>query len=142
MKEQTPTQRRFPSLLLIIVMFAALVFVTTNQRRQEQAVQAFGQPLFSHALPAGAALIQTDARRDNSGVVSAAMIIRSPDSQEELLAFFSDMDYPPFAEGEETRLQVQPLDDASLETLRRADVYEEGAQYWFIYLTSQPADGG
>ena len=37
-------------------------------------------------------------------------------------------------------LQARALDEASIETLKRADLYTAGADYWFIWLTSQAAE--
>ena len=36
-------------------------------------------------------------------------------------------------------LEVREADDSSLDALRQANLYEEGADYWFVYVTSAPA---
>ena len=141
MNEPMNTRQKLLRGALLAAVFAALLFTVLGQNRQRAQAQSFGRPLFEHPLPAGAQLLQSEAKRDDAGVMTAAMLISSPDSQQELSAFFSDVSYPPFEEGERTRLQVLPLDAASLETLRQAGLYQEGAQDWFIYLTSEPAAG-
>ena len=68
-----------------------------------------------------------------------ALLLRGATDEESLLAFYSDTDYPPAREGETVTLDVREADEASLDALRQAGLYEEGAEYWFVYVTSAPA---
>ncbi len=141
MREGISKKQIVVSLLGLAALIAVIAGVMIAQRRQEADALAFGEPLFTHALPQGAETVQQEARRDDAGVMTAAILLRwDGGTAEDLLAFYGDTDYPPFAPGEATRLQARALDEASIETLKRADLYTEGADYWFIWLTSQAAE--
>lgn len=139
MREGVSKKQIVLSLLGLAALIALIGALMVFQQGQKAEAVAFGEPLFAHALPSGAQVVQQEAKRDDAGVMTAAMLLRwDGGSAEELLAFYSDTTYPPFEEGQTTHLQTRPLDEASIETLKRADLYTEGADYWFIWLTSAP----
>ena len=128
------TAKRFLPLLIIIAVMAAFL---VPKRLQEQAANQFGEPLFSHALPDGAKLIQQDAAKDKEGGTTAALLLQTDLTKEELLDFYGDMTFAPAKEGQTVALQVKTLDEGSMQALRQAKLYEEGAQYRFVYLYSK-----
>ncbi len=128
------TAKRFLPLLIIIAVMAAFL---VPKRLQERAADRFGEPLFSHALPEGAKLIQQDAVKDKEGGTTAALLLQTDLSEEALLAFYGDVTYAPAGEGQTVTLQVKALDESSIQALKQAKLYEDGAQYLFLYLYSQ-----
>ncbi len=128
------TAKRFLPLILILVIMAAFLI---PKRLQERVAEQFGEPLFSHALPEGAKLIQQDAAKDDEGGTTAALLLQTDLTEEALLEFYSDMTYAPAKEGQSVTLKVKPLDENSIQALKQAKLYEEGAQYQFVYLYSK-----
>lgn len=126
-------------LAIIFGSLAVLWGVMLVQKDAKNKAEAFGEPLFTHTLPAGSALVTKEAKKDDAGVMTAALLLAfsQPTDEAALAAFYGDTAYPPFAAGETAQLAVKPLDDASLDALRQADIYEEGKTYWFVYLTSR-----
>ena len=127
------TAKRFLPLVLMIAIMAAFLL---PKRLQDRAANQFGEPLFSHTLPEGAKLIQKDAAKDDDGGTTAALLLQTDLSEGELLAFYSDSAYAPAAEGQTVTLKVKSLDENSIQALKQAKLYEEGAQYRFVYLYS------
>lgn len=128
------TAKRFLPLLIIIAVMAAFL---VPKRLQERAANQFGEPLFSHALPEGAKLIQQDAAKDKEGGTTAALLLQTDLTEEELLDFYGDRTYEAAKEGQAVTLQVKALDESSIQALKQAKLYEDGAQYWFVYLYSK-----
>ena len=126
-------KRLLPALLMILVL---AVFLLPGKLEERKANQ-FGEPLFSHTLPEGAELIQQDAGKTDDGSVMAAMILKTKMSSEELEAFYGDISYTPAEEGQAVTLNASPLDESSLAALKQAKLYEEGAVYQFVFLTSK-----
>lgn len=126
-------KRLLPALLMIVVL---AVFLLPGKLEERKANQ-FGEPLFSHALPEGAELIQQDAGKTDDGSVMAAMILKTKMSSEELEAFYGDISYTPAEEGQAVTLNASPLDESSLAALKQAKLYEEDAVYQFVFLTSK-----
>jgi len=126
-------KRLLPALLMIAVL---AVFLLPGKLEERKANQ-FGEPLFSHTLPEGAELIQQDAGKTDDGSVMAAMILKTKMSSEELEAFYGDISYTPAEEGQAVTLNASPLDESSLAALKQAKLYEEGAVYQFVFLTSK-----
>ena len=106
------------------------------QKMEERECERFAAPLFEHALPEGSYSVQTSSVRDNAGGTTAAIILGTQISEEELMAAYSDVEYAPAREGETVELAVKPLDDASIEALRSAGRYREEDSYYFIYIYS------
>ena len=122
-----------PVLLLLLVMAIFLI----PQKLEERAADAFGAPLFSHALPEDAVLIQQDAGKDDDGGMTAALLLQTDLSSEALEAFYADISYPPAEEGQTVTLQAKALDEASISALKQANLYTDGANYQFVYLYSK-----
>ncbi len=123
--------------LPLIVMIAILAFFLLPDKLAEKAAMEFGAPLFSHALPVGAKLIEHDAAKDEDGGTTAALLLRTDLSPEELQTFYGDASYLPAEEGQTVELSVKALDQGSLDALKQAKLYEEGAAYCFVYLYSK-----
>lgn len=126
-------KRLLPLVLMIAVMAAFLL----PKRLQDRAANQFGEPLFSHALPEGAELIQQDAGKNDDGSIMAAMILKTDLSSEELERFYGDVVYAPAKEGQTVTLSASALDDSSISALKQAKLYEEGASYQFVFLISK-----
>ena len=122
-----------PVLVLLLVMAAFLI----PKKLQQRAANAFGAPLFEHALPADTTLIQQDAAKDDDGGTTAALLLQTNLTSQELEAFYGDTDYPPAEEGQTVTLQAKALDDSSLAALKQAKLYTDGASYQFVYLYSK-----
>lgn len=126
-------RRLLPLVLMIAVMAAFLL----PKKLQERAANQFGEPLFSHALPEGAVLIQQDAGKNDDGSIMAAMILKTDMSSAELERFYGDILYAPAEEGQTVTLSASALDDNSISALKQAKLYEEGASYRFVFLISK-----
>lgn len=126
---------------MVAVLFAVLALVwgwmLLEKSREDQA-EAFAAPLWEHPLPAGMSLVVQDADQAD-GAVIGALLLRGETDEASLLEFYSDRDYPPAREGDQVELAIYPANESSLDALRQASLYEEGASYWFVYLTSTPA---
>ena len=97
----------------------------------------FGKPLFEHAIPEQSVLVSKDAARDTEGVVTAALLLQTDLSSEELEAFYADLDCPPAKDGQTVKLEAKPLSEADLDVLKQAKLYVEGASYQFVYVASK-----
>jgi len=126
-------KRLLPALLMVAVMAAFLL----PKKLQERAANAFGEPLFSHALPADSELIQSDSGKTDDGGVMAAILLKTDWDSASLEAFYSDISYPPAEEGQTVTLSAKPLDEASLDAMKQAKLYEDGASYQFVFLYSK-----
>lgn len=119
-----------------LVVFAALFLpgYFSDKRAEE-----FSDPLFNHEMPDDARLIQASAAENDDGSTSATIIMQTEWSEQEIFDHYSDTTYPPAAENDEVTFSVLPLDDASIEAVKQAGLYEEdGGDYWFVYLYSAP----
>ena len=130
-------REKLKSFLPLILMIAVLAAFLLPQKLEERACNAFGAPLFEHALPEGAKLVQQAAAKADDGTVTAAIILQTELTSEVLEVFYADRDYPPMEEGQTVTLSAKALDQASLDALKEADLYEEGASYQFVYLYSK-----
>ena len=126
-------KRMLPAVLMIVVMAAFLL----PGKLEDRVAEKFGEPLFSHALPNGAELIQNDAGKNDDGSIMAAMILKTDLSSDELEVFYGDTKYPPAKEGQTVILRCQPLDDNSITALKQAKLYEDGASYQFVFISSK-----
>lgn len=131
MKEKT---MRFMPLVLLLVLAAVLL---VPKWLEERACNAFAAPLYSHAVPEGAVLIEKAAAKDDDGGITAALLLETDLSSEELVQFYSDEDYPPAGEGQTVTLEAKELDESSIAAMKQAKLYEEGKQYQFVYLYSK-----
>ena len=120
------------------VMIAIFVVVGFGPRWMDSLVcNRFGRPLFDHALPAETVLVSKDAATDGEGVITAALLLQTDLSSEELEAFYADLNCPPAKEGQSVELSAKALAEEDLDVLKTAKIYVEGAQYQFVYVTSK-----
>lgn len=120
--------------LLVLVIFLGTIFVP--RWINQQACKAYAEPLFSHALPDGAKVVSTDAVKDDNGGITAAILMQTDLSQEELKAFYADLELEPAEEGHTVSLNVKTLSEEDLDVLKQAKLYEDGASYQFVYIYS------
>ena len=126
-------KRYWIAMALGLLVLAAVIL---PQRLAQRACDKFAEPLYAHALPEGSRLVQKSAVKGKDGDFTAALILATDLEREELVAFFADTDYPPAKKGQEVTLEAKPLDDNSLEALRKAGEQKEGETYWFVYIYS------
>lgn len=127
------SKKLLPLLLMLLILAAFLI----PKKLESRAANAFGEPLFSHALPEGAKLVQQDAAKDKEGGTTAALLLQTDLSSEALETFYADISYPPAKDGQTVTLSAKPLDDASISALKQAKLYEEGSNYQFLYIYSK-----
>lgn len=120
--------------LVLLLIFLAAIYVP--RWWNHQAAMRFGEQLFSHPLPENAEIVSTDGVKDEEGGYTAAILMKTDLTSEELEAFYADVDYAPAKEGQSIRLDAKALTEADLDVLKTAKLYEEGAQYQFIYIYS------
>ena len=126
-------KRYWIAIILITVLFAA---VAIPKRLDQKVCTRFAEPLYSHSLPEGAELVQQSSAKGKSGDFTAALILATNLTEQELLDYFGDMEYPPAKKGQTVTLHAKLLDDASLEALDKAGLRQEGKTYWFVYIYS------
>ncbi len=121
--------------LSIAVVWAFLI----PKALEKRACDRFAQPLFDHALPAGAELVQQSNVVDDGKGFTAALILGADTTEAELLAFYGDVDYAPGRDNyTEPTLTAAPLDEASLDALEQGGKRKAGTDYWFVYIYSAP----
>ena len=121
----------------LLALLAVLAVIWIPKKLEQRACDKFGAPLFTHALPENAVLVQESAVKDDDGGITAALLLQTDLSGEELKAFYSDTVYLPAEEGQTVTLEAKALDESSLEALKQAKLYEEGASYQFVYIYSR-----
>ena len=131
--------RRYAAMVAVLFVVLALIWGWMLwEKSQRDRAEAFAAPLWEHPLPAGMSLVVQDSDTAD-GAVIGALLLRGETDEASLLAFYEDQTYPPARQGDLVELAVYPANDSSLDALRQAGLYEEGADYWFVYLTSAPA---
>lgn len=127
---------------VVLLAFGAVLLCVfyLPQKLEERECERFAAPLFQHVKPENAYSVQNSSVRDDQGGTTAAIILASALTEEELTAFYSDVEYPPAREGEKVELAVKALDEASLEALRSAGKYREEDDYYFVYIYSSKAE--
>ena len=140
MKNKELMKRILTSAVLLAFGAVLLGVFYIPQKMEERECERFAAPLFEHALPENSYSVQNSSVRDDQGGTTAAMIIGTSLSEEELAAFYGDTEYLPAREGEQVALSVKALDEASLEALRSAGKYREEEDYFFVYIYSSKAN--
>jgi len=140
MKNKELMKRILTSAVLLAFGAVLLGVFYIPQKMEERECERFAAPLFEHALPENSYSVQNSSVRDDQGGTTAAMIIGTSLSEEELAAFYGDTEYLPAREGEQVELSVKALDEASLEALRSAGKYREEEDYFFVYIYSSKAN--
>lgn len=120
------------------IMIALFIAVCFGPRWLGNAkATSFGKPLFEHPLPENAVLISQDAGKDAAGVMTAALLLQTDLSSEELETFYADLRMEPEKVGQTITVEAKALTDQDLDVLKTAKVYAEGRQYQFVYVTSK-----
>lgn len=128
---------------VLLVAFAAVllgVFVIP-QKVEEYRMNQFAKPLFGHLLPDASYTVQSSVGTDDNGGTTAAAIVGTQLTEEELYEFYADTEYAPAKEGEVVELSVKALDETSINVLKEAGRYREEDKYYFVYIySSKPAE--
>ena len=122
----------------LVILLALLAAFLLPKYFENRAADQFGAPLSNHALPETATLIQKDAAKTEEGGIMAALLLKSDLTSEELEDFYADVEAEPAQPGDTLILRARELDESSVEALKQAKIYEEGASYQFVYLYSGP----
>ena len=124
---------------LILIFIFVLIGALPKTIRQQHA-KHFAKPLYAHELPSGSRVVQTYAEQsktDGLTATFATIILQSSLTEDELLAFYSDTDYPPAEKGDTVSLKIYPLQEEALTVLKNNGLYQEdGGSYFYIYLYS------
>ena len=141
MKKRKEIMKNIGTTALLIVFAAVLlgVFVIPGKIEQYKLNQ-FARPFFEHALPEHSYSVQASVATDDNGGTTAAAIIGTQMTEEELYEFYADTEYVPAKDGETVELSVKALDEASLSVLKEAGKYREEDKYYFVYIYSGKAE--
>ena len=132
-KYQSPRGMIFVFLSIAIV-WAFILPKYLDKKAQDK----FAKPLFTHEVPATATMVQQSTAKDDAGGVTAALLLGTNWTEQQLLDYYGDTEYPPFKKDQTVTLAARPLDEASLKALSEAGQREAGQEYWFVYLYSAP----
>ena len=120
---------------VMIVLFIAVVY---GPRWIDNATaNRFGKPLFAYPLPEDAVLVSQDAAKDGEGVITAALLLQTDWSSEELEAYYTELQMEPVKDGQTISVEAKALTEADLDVLKTAKLYVEGEHYQFVYVTSK-----
>ena len=120
---------------VMIVLFIAVVY---GPRWIDNATaNRFGKPLFAYPLPEDAVLVSQDAAKDGEGVITAALLLQTDWSSEDLEAYYADLRIEPVKDGQTISVEAKALTEADLDVLKTAKLYVEGEHYQFVYVTSK-----
>jgi len=125
------------SLTMLAIGAVILAILVIPGRLEKARCDAFGRPLFDHPLPQDAVLVSANAVEDDEGGTTASLILETTLGEQELLAFYGDISYPPAKKGQTVTLSASPLDGASLTALDKAGLHRDGCSYWFVYIYSK-----
>ena len=121
-----------------LVMLLAFVLTMLVPRWIDQQIcMKFGEPLFAYPLPEGSSIVSQDGARDDDGVITAAILIKTDLTSEELAAYYGNLEMNPAKNGQNIEILAKPLSENDLEVLKQAKIYEEGANYQFVYARSR-----
>ena len=138
MKNNEKLKNILTSILLLALGAAVLGYFYVPQKIEEYQCNQFAKPFFSHPLPENSYSVQASSVRDENGGTTAAAIVGTHLTEEELYAFYADTEYPPAREGEKVELSVKALDEASVKVLKEAGKYREEENFYFVYIYSRP----
>lgn len=141
MKKKKEILKNVGTTVLLIAFAAVLlgVFVIPDKIEQYK-LNEFARPFFEHVLPENSYSVQASVATDENGGTTAAAIIGTHLTEEELHAFYADTEYVPAKDGETVELNVKALDEASLNVLMEAGKYREEDKYYFVYIYSSKAE--
>lgn len=140
MKKKKEILKNVGTTVLLIAFAAVLlgVFVIPDKIEQYK-LNEFARPFFEHALPENSYSVQASVATDDNGGTTAAAIIGTHLTEEELYAFYADTEYLPAKDGDTVELSVKALDESSLSVLKEAGKYREEDKYYFVYIYSSKA---
>jgi len=121
-----------PAVLLVILL--ALWY---PNREDNTRINNFAAQLYDHDQPAYTGIIAKDVARDLNGVTTAAILMQTDMSCEELKEFYSDKEYKPVEEGQTVTLEVCELTEKQQKSVEKSMLYVEGANYKYLYLISK-----
>ena len=130
---------QIPRGMIFVFLSIAIVWAFILPKYLDKKAQdKFAKPLFTHEVPATATLVQQSTAKDDAGGVTAALLLGTNWTEQQLLDYYGNTEYPPFKKDQTVTLAARPLDEASLEALSEAGKREAGQDYWFVYLYSAP----
>ena len=140
MKKKKEILKNVGTTVLLIAFAAVLlgVFVIPDKIEQYK-LNEFARPFFEHALPENSYSVQASVATDDNGGTTAAAIIGTHLTEEELYAFYADTEYLPSKDGDTVELSVKALEEDSLSVLKEAGKYREEDKYYFVYIYSSKA---
>ena len=121
--------------LLVLLVFLLTMFVP--RWLNTRLAMKFGEPLFSYSLPEGAEIISQDGAVDEEGGVTAAILMKTDLTSEQLLEHYGNLVCHPAKDGQRVTVEAKALTEADLDVLKQAKLYEAGASYQFIYVYSK-----
>ena len=141
MKKKKEIMKNVLTTVLLLAFAGVLlgVFVIPDKIEQHKLNQ-FARPFFEHAVPENSYSVQASVATDENGGTTAAAIIGTHLTEEELYAFYADTEYVPAKEGDTVELNVKALEGDSLKVLQEAGKYREEDKYYFVYIYSSKAE--
>lgn len=120
----------------ILILTVIMMIIYIPRQIQQNKAQSFAHPIFVHPIPEGAEAVQGGAGKDGDAI-TAAVLLKTDLSPEEVIDFYDDVEYLPYEEGETVELLTKPVDEATIEAMQKAEIYEDGANYLFVYIKSE-----
>lgn len=141
MKKRKEIMKNIWTTVLLVVIAAVVlgVFVIPD-RIEDYKLKQFARPFFEHVLPENSYSVQASVATDENGGTTAAAIIGTQLTEEELYAFYADTEYVPAKDGDTVELSVKALNEDSLKALQEAGKYREEDKYYFVYIYSRKAE--
>ena len=141
MKKRKEIMKNIWTTVLLVVIAAVVlgVFVIPD-RIEDYKLKQFARPFFEHVLPENSYSVQASVATDENGGTTAAAIIGTQLTEEELYAFYADTEYVPAKDGDTVALSVKALDEASINALKEAGRHREEDKYYFVYIYSGKAE--
>ena len=141
MKKRKEIMKNIWTTVLLVVIAAVVlgVFVIPD-RIEDYRLKQFARPFFEHVLPENSYSVQASVATDENGGTTAAAIIGTQLTEEELYAFYADTEYVPAKDGDTVELSVKALDEASVKALQEAGRYRSEDKYYFVYIYSSKAE--
>jgi len=141
MKKRKEIMKNILTTVLLLAFAGILlgVFVIPDKIEQYKLNQ-FARPFFEHAVPENSYSVQASVATDENGGTTAAAIIGTHLTEEELYEFYADTEYVPAKDGDTVELRVKALEGDSLKVLQEAGKYREEDKYYFVYIYSSKAE--
>lgn len=130
------------SVAVLLFMVVCIVIAVMPRTIRQINARRFARPLFEHSVPENAIVLEKlcQQEKNDDGVMAtyAAVIVQTTLSEEDLLEYYSDTEYPAARKGDTVTLNVYPVADSDLSVLEdNADDYRsDGGNCYYIYLYS------